>query len=129
MQSKPSAGRSKLEPTSARELEIASLARGLGMAADADRPVDDGTQRLIVGLYRENLGPYNRGGYFTLKMLMVRALRRSLRSAIIEVDDADGEVPADTKFEISLEPHDPNALERATRAVNRVLRSRRWRGG
>jgi hypothetical protein len=129
MPSKCSATQADLEPIPAGQLEIASLARGLGTAADAGRPLDHGAQRLVVGLHRENLGPWNRGGYFTLKMLMVRALRRSLKTAVIEVDDADGPASGDDKFEICLEPHDPKALEKATRTVKRVLRSRRWRMG
>lgn len=118
-----------LEPIPAPQLEIASLARGLGTAPSDERAVDGGPVQLRVGLYKQHLGSWSSGGYFTLKMLMVRALRRSLKSAVIEVDDASGEMPADTPFEISVEPADPEALLRARKVVRRVIRSRRWRTG
>lgn len=120
---------SELEPIPAPQLGIASLARGLGTAPSEDRATDAGPVRVSIGLYKAKLGSWHSGGYFTLKMLMVRALRRGLRSAVIEVDDAGGEAPADSPFEISLEPHDPEALLRAQKVVKRVIRSRRWRMG
>jgi hypothetical protein len=129
MRSNALAGQPELDPISPERLEIASLARGLGTTADDGRTAGDRAVRLSVGLNRDNLGTWQQGGYFTLKMLMVRALRRGLKNAIIEVDDVDGEVPAEAPFEISLEPDDPKALARATRTVNRVIRSRRWRTG
>lgn len=130
MRSKALSEQSELDPISPPQLEIASLARGLGTAADDEgRVAGQGAKRLTVGLYRSNLGHWEQGGYFTLKMLMVRALRRGLKHAIIEVDDADGEPPADVPFEVSLEPPDPQALARATRTIQRVIRSRRWRTG
>jgi hypothetical protein len=119
----------ELEPIPGPQLEIASLARGLGTAPSDDRAVAGGPLRLSVGLYKQHLGTWNSGGYFTLKMLMVRALRRSLKSAVIEVDDAGGEMLADTPFEIHVEPADPDALLRARKVVRRVIRSRRWRTG
>jgi hypothetical protein len=119
----------ELEPIPAPQLEIASLARGLGTTPSDDRAVAGGPLRLSVGLYKQHLGTWKSGGYFTLKMLMVRALRRSLKSAVIEVDDAGGEMPADAPFEISVEPADPDALLRARKVVRRVIRSRRWRTG
>lgn len=119
----------ELEPIPGPQLEIASLARGLGTAASDERAVDGGPARLSVGLYKQHLGSWSSGGYFTLKMLMVRALRRSLKSAVIEVDDASGDMSADTPFEISVEPADPAALLRASKVVRRVIRSRRWRTG
>ena len=129
MRSNALAGQSELDPISPERLEIASLARGLGTTAEDGRTADERTVRLSVGLNRDSLGSWQQGGYFTLKMLMVRALRRGLKNAIIEVDDTDGEIPAGAPFEISLEPDDPTALARATRTVTRVLRSRRWRTG
>ena len=129
MRSNALAGQSELDPISPERLEIASLARGLGTTAEDGRTADERAVRLSVGLNREGLGAWQQGGYFTLKMLMVRALRRGLKNAIIEVDDTDGEIRADAPFEISLEPNDPTALARATRTVNRVIRSRRWRTG
>lgn len=129
MRSKGLAVPSELDPISPQRLEIASLARGLGTTADEDRLADERAVHLSVGLHRDSLGTWQQGGYFTLKILMVRALRRGHKNAIIEVDDAEGEIPADATFEISLEPDDPKALARATRTVNRVIRSRRWRTG
>jgi len=129
MRSKALAGYSELDPISPERLEIASLARGLGTTVDDSRSADERAVRLSVALNREGLGTWQQGGYFTLKMLMVRALRRGLKNAIIEVDDVDGEIAVDAPFEISLEPDDPKALARATRTVNRVIRSRRWRTG
>jgi hypothetical protein len=126
---KASAERLQLEPIPAPELEIASLARGLGNAPSEARATHAGPVRLTIGLHKERLGSWQSGGYFTLKMLMVRALRRSLKSAVIEVDDAGSEPPGDTPFEISLEPHDLDTLLRAQKVVRRVLRSRRWRMG
>lgn len=123
------ADQSELDPISPQRLEIASLARGLGTAADEDRAAEERAERLTVGLHRAHLGEWERGGYFTLKMLMVRALRRGLKHAIIEVDDADGEPSTDAPFEVALEPEDPKALARATRTIQRVIRSRRWRAG
>jgi hypothetical protein len=119
----------QLQPIPAPQLEIASLARGLGTAPSDDRAAHAGPVRLSIGLHKESLGSWKSGGYFTLKMLMVRALRRSLKSAVIEVDDAGGTAPADTPFEISLQPADPDALLRAQKVVKRVIRSRRWRMG
>jgi hypothetical protein len=129
MRSNALAGQSELDPISPERLEIASLARGLGTTAEDGRAADEHAVRLSVGLNRANLGTWQQGGYFMLKMLMVRALRRGLKNAIIEVDDVDGKAAADVPFEISLEPDDPKALARATRTVNRVIRSRRWRTG
>jgi hypothetical protein len=126
---KPSEDSLELEPIPPEKLEIASLKRGLGAAGSEGRGANSAPTRLNVGLYRGNLGVWKNGGYFTLKMLLARALRRNLKAAIIEVDDAAGEAPAETMYTLSLEPADPAALARATKTVNRVLRSRRWRQG
>lgn len=126
---KPSEDSPELEPIPPDELEIASLKRALSAAGGEGRGANTGPARLNVGLYRSNLGVWSNGGYFTLKMLLARALRRNLKSAIIEVDDAAGVAPAEAMFTISLEPADPAALARATKTVKRVLRSRRWRLG
>lgn len=119
---------SELDPIPSQRLEIASLARGR-TAVDEERVEDGGAPRLIIGLYRRHLGIGVNAGYFTLKMMLVRTLRRSHKHAIIEVDDAEGEPPGDQFFEISLEPVDSKALARATRTVQRVLRARRWQSG
>lgn len=123
---KASAGKSELEPIPSQRLEIARLARGTGAAADEDRNAQNGAPLLKVGLHRRRLNIGNSGGYFTLKMLLVRGLRRSLKTAIIEVDDAEGVADSDELFELALEPPDEKALGRARKVVKRVLRTRRW---
>src|SRR5690606_16158466 len=89
----------------------------------------DGAPLLKVGLHRRRLNIGTSGGYFTLKMMLVRALRRSLKTAIIEVDDAEGPPDAEEVYELSLDPPDPGALGRARKVVKRVLRARRWQSG
>jgi hypothetical protein len=119
---------SELDPIPSQSLEIASLARGR-TAVDEERVDDGGAPRLAIGLYRRHLGIGAKSGYFTLKMMLVRTLRRSHKHAVIEVDDAEGEPPGEQLYEISLEPADSKALARATRTVQRVLRARRWQSG
>jgi hypothetical protein len=122
-------GQAEFQPIPPQGLEIASLARALPKAAPDARDVDECRPRLSVGLHRTNLGIDVTGSYFTLKMVLVRALRRSLKTAIIEVDDAESGVRADALFEINLQPPDSKALTRANKVVQRVLRARRWRQG
>lgn len=117
---------SELEPIPSGRLDIARLARGLPAAATEGRDANESAPLLSVGLHRKHLNISHAGGYFILKMLLVRALRRSLKTAIIEVDDADDPATADVLFELNLDPPDSKALGRARKVVQRVLRMRRW---
>lgn len=126
---KASAGESELDPISSPRLEIARLARGVTAATADARLGQDGAPLLKVGLHRGQLNIGTAGGYFTLKMMLVRALRRSLKTAIIEVDDAEGPPDAEEVFELTLDPPDAGALGRARKVVKRVLRARRWQAG
>lgn len=126
-ESSPDAG--QLEPIPSGRLDIARLARSQPAAATEERNPNECVPLLTVGLHRKHLNIGHAGGYFTLKMLLVRALRRSLKSAIIEVDDAEHPAAADVLFELNLDPPDSRALGRARKVVQRVLRTRRWQSG
>lgn len=85
------------------------------------------TPRVVVALHRARLGIERPGGYFRLKMLLVRTLRRGFKSSILEVDDAEVPPGSETElFRVTVEPTDPQDYARAVRTVRRVLRSRRW---
>jgi hypothetical protein len=116
--------------TDAPELEIASLSRSHTSAAgDVARVAGAAAPLLNICIYRQCPAIPKTGDFFKLKMLLVRKLRRGFRSAVIQVDDAAGTDPADAPFEITLEPNDPAGIERATKVIQRVLRSRHWRAG
>lgn len=123
----PDAG--QLEPIPSGRLDIARLARGQPGAATEGRNANESAPLLSVGLHRKHLKIGHAGGYFMLKMLLVRALRRSLKTAIIEVDDAENPAAAEVLFELDLDPPDSKALGRARKVVQRVLRTRRWQSG
>ena len=85
------------------------------------------TARVAVALHRNRLGIEEPGGYFKLKMLLVRTLRRGFKASILEVDDAEPSPDVDAEpFKVTVEPSDPQDHARAVRTVRRVLRSRRW---
>jgi hypothetical protein len=84
------------------------------------------TTHVAVALHRNRLGIEEPGGYFNLKMLLVRTLRRGFKTSILEVDDADVPPGSGTElFRVTVEPSDPQDYARAVRTVRRVLRSRR----
>ncbi|MFU8895628.1 MAG: hypothetical protein ACNA8J_04510 [Gammaproteobacteria bacterium] len=111
-----------LEPIPSDQLSIARLARERGQPAEEARVLALHTPHIRVQLHRANLELSDAGDYFTLKLLLARALRRSMRNAVIEVDDAEQEAPAGTLFEISLVPDDVLAYKRAAKIARRVLR-------
>jgi hypothetical protein len=85
------------------------------------------TARVAVALHRARLGIERPGGYFKLKMLLVRTLRRGFKTSILEVDDAEAPAGSEAElFEVTVEPGDPQDYARAVRTVRRVLRSRPW---
>ncbi len=85
------------------------------------------TARIAIALHRACLDVGEPGGYFKLKMLLVRTLRRGFKTCILEVDDAEGPPAAGAEpFKVTVEPSDPQDHARAVRTVRRVLRSRRW---
>jgi len=98
-----------------------------GRAAQSESEPEP-TARVSVALHRARLGIERPGGYFKLKMLLVRTLRRGFKTSILEVDDAQAPPGSETElFTVTVEPGDPQDYARAVRTVRRVLRSRRWR--
>ena len=102
-----------------------SAARREQVARPASEP--EPTARIAVALHRARLGIERPGGYFKLKILLVRTLRRGFKTSILEVDDAELPRGSETElFKVTVEPSDPQDYARAVRTVRRVLRSRSW---
>jgi hypothetical protein len=116
--------------TDASQLEKASLSRApASVARDETRAAGGKAPLLSISIFRHSPAIPRTGDYFKLKMLLVRKLRRGFKTAVIQVDDAEGAAPEEAPFQISLEPSDSEGIERATKVVQRVLRSRHWRAG
>ena len=128
MQRNAAVKQSELEPIPSDKLSIARLARERGQAVEEARALELGTPHVRGQLHPANLDLSKSGDYFTLKLLLARALRRSMRNAVIEVDDAEQEAPAGTLFEISLAPENVLAYKRAAKIARRVLRANPRRG-
>lgn len=111
----------ELEPIPSDQLSIARLARERGQSAEEARALALDTPHVRVQLHPANLDLSKSGDYFTLKLLLARALRRSMRNAVIEVDDAEQEAPAGTLFEISLLPDNVLVYKRAAKIARRML--------
>lgn len=108
-------------PVSPEHLAIARLARRPGRSDSESTPTKSGQAFIQVALYRDTLWQYQLHASFRLKLHLVRALKRSHKRALIEVDDIERPAGSVGDFEVRAEPADAKQLARLKRVVSRAL--------
>jgi hypothetical protein len=108
-------------PVSPERLAIARLARRPGRSDSESTLSKSGQTCIQVALYRDALGQFELHASFRLKLHVLRALKRSHKRALIEVDDIERPAGSVGDFEVRAEPADAKQLARLKRVVARAL--------